>query len=232
VLKADSAWHTKAEYEKQIDTEAHRLLHAKLTALSTSVPTTSLLYFDRESYGRRTLPLQKSWPGVTLAYFKDRVSEEQRAIMSKVRGFHPWIYSPGDSPTRGEHARGLLFPNHDVTMPSSGGPAGAYIFIDHWESPIREVEIRGPDQVALSQGRYISLSENFEKELKDAGCDERVVRHVRFNKILGVNYREPPVKGESIDYDWEEGKRDRAFELRWMADRDANGDTQHSLRTM
>jgi hypothetical protein len=120
---------------------------------------------------------------------KDGLSEEQRHRLRKSRRFYPWSRTPGDEPTLGLGFRGVLFPPN--VMPSSGEPAAVYVFIGEWATPIRKEDMRSSNDTAwtaLFWPVYVTVPVYFEKELKDAGCVEKIVRHVRFKWLYGVHY--------------------------------------------
>ncbi|KAF2183778.1 hypothetical protein K469DRAFT_751215 [Zopfia rhizophila CBS 207.26] len=213
-----TSWETKQTYDSHKNTDQYRSLHNLLALLSNTLPSTSLLQFDHKwSYNKH---LRSSWPSITMAYFTHPIPEDQRTRIRNIRGMWPSRRLLGDLAVYGGPARGFLLPSADNVVPTSGAPAEVYIFLDYWESPIREEEVRGPEELIDMQpgppplGDLKRLSTLFEEELREAGCVEKVVRHARFNALLEIRSPHEQAKGKSTEYDWETGRRERRERVR------------------
>jgi hypothetical protein len=87
-----------------------------------------------------------------------------------------------------------------------------YVILDYWKNPIREDEVRkGSGEVyQISVDPRHIVPQWFADEMKGLGCARFEIRHMRFTRLskgMVELFSAHVVKCESLEYDWEEGKR-------------------------
>lgn len=149
-------------------------------------------------YSKRCL-FTGGWPSATLVYFNGPISEEQRAKLEKSRGMSPY-WTTKDPPKYGT-SRGFIQSGHENVVESTGSTAEVYVIIDWWADPIREDEVRKASALTPEYpGEHISLDTMQERQLGEAGCVERIVRHARFSRVLDLSHWNETMKGENLDF--------------------------------
>ncbi|KAF2464603.1 uncharacterized protein BDR25DRAFT_346623, partial [Lindgomyces ingoldianus] len=232
-----TSWGTKKAYDQQRETEIYRSLRKKLSILSLTPPVTSLLQFD-DDFTYPQLYLHHCWPSITIAYFRtspsvnEQSEEEELSRIRGIRGMWPSRRILGDFAVYGPPARGFLLHDIDSVIPSSSAPARVYVFLDYWITPVREEEVRGPEELIPINNDNPSplkrLSTLFEEQLQEAGCVKKVVLHARFEWALGVDFPDDEIKMRSLVYDWEEGRRERRRVLKKKYGIDKEEDIEES----
>ncbi|KAF2121331.1 hypothetical protein BDV96DRAFT_594541 [Lophiotrema nucula] len=156
-----TAWKTDAAYEAQKASPQTTALRGQLAGSSPTPPTTRLIRFDGAWH--YTTHLHELWQSVMLCYLAP--SDANRDKIGKVRGMVPisgsYIVPPKGAPT----ARGFV--HGDSKAPAQDD---VYMFLDWWQSPIREEEIRGPNEAcAYTETESRMLNENV--KAKDVNFD-------------------------------------------------------------
>lgn len=192
-------WKTKKAYEQHKETEAYKPFQENLVSFSTTPPTTRVLELAPYGLYSKRCIYTGGWPSITITYFSSPLSDSQRTSIRRIRGLVPYcVYQ--DPPTLGQ-TRGFLQSDADnEVIPSSGAPAAVYVFIDWWQTPDNEEHVRN-SKYYTSRGAWepLSLETIMERELKEAGCVGKEVRHVRFNRVM-ISVAEKAVDGWSLEY--------------------------------
>lgn len=196
-----TSWESQDTYETQMSSPQAMLAQARLAELSTTAPMTRLIEFN--SAWDYSIPFYKNWPSVTLCYLPLDVSDESRNKIGKIRGMRPVSGNYKDPPTGGRASRGSV-----RYASKTSAQEDVYMFLDYWHSPIYEEEVRKEKRL-ITETETKTLSEIFEDDLKEAGVVKKEVWHVRFKQVLKLLFPEDAVRGNDVNFDWEQGRKDR-----------------------